>query len=346
MIVKNESKVLARCLDSLEGLMDEIIIVDTGSTDDTKEIAARYTDKIYDFQWVDDFAAARNYSFSLATMDYIYAPDADEVLDDYNRDKFMQLKQSLSPEIEIVQMQYTTAGECETVLNSSTELRPKLFKRLRPFVWIDPVHETVRLDPVVYDSDIEIMHMPVGVHGTRDFRIFEKTLENMGTLSPKLTNMYARELLKVGTKENIETAESFFRFNYELGENDARVQAACVLARLYRLENNVNEFFKIALVDMAGGTPCSEICCELGTYFEDCDDIDEAIMWYQNASSQTEPVLDVNLGARVPLEGLKRLLTQKMEQAVNECDSLAEMECSQALESIDTRLANLELVGM
>lgn len=63
MIVKNEEDILARCLDSLKGLMDEIIIVDTGSTDRTKEIAANYTDKIYDFSWCDDFAAARNFSF-------------------------------------------------------------------------------------------------------------------------------------------------------------------------------------------------------------------------------------------------------------------------------------------
>ena len=51
MIVKNEEKVLARCLDSLKGLYEELVIVDTGSTDSTKEIAAGYTDKIYDFTW-------------------------------------------------------------------------------------------------------------------------------------------------------------------------------------------------------------------------------------------------------------------------------------------------------
>lgn len=88
---KNEEEVLERCLNSLKGLMDEIIIVDTGSTDRTKEIAARYTDKIYDFSWCDDFAAARNFSFSKATQEYIYAPDADEVLDDTNRRRFMML---------------------------------------------------------------------------------------------------------------------------------------------------------------------------------------------------------------------------------------------------------------
>ena len=88
MIVKNEERVLARCLDSVADLVDEIIIVDTGSTDATKEIAARYTEQIYDFVWQDDFAAARNFSFSKASMDYIYAPDADEVLDAENRARF------------------------------------------------------------------------------------------------------------------------------------------------------------------------------------------------------------------------------------------------------------------
>ena len=174
MIVKNEEAVLARCLDSLNGLMDEIIIVDTGSTDSTKDIAGLYTDKVYDYEWTDDFAAARNFSFSLATMDYIYAPDADEVLDDINRMRFAQLKAALLPEVEIVQMKYHTVTGFDTVLNSKTEYRPKLFRRLRTFTWIDPIHETVRTSPVVYDSDIEILHMPQSMHSKRDFSIFLK----------------------------------------------------------------------------------------------------------------------------------------------------------------------------
>ena len=106
MIVKNEEKVLNRCLESIRDLMDEIVIVDTGSTDRTKEIAAKYTDQIYDFEWVNDFSAARNFAFSRATCDYIYSADADEVVDEENREKFRLLKETLLPEIEIVQMYY------------------------------------------------------------------------------------------------------------------------------------------------------------------------------------------------------------------------------------------------
>lgn len=118
MIVKNESAVLARCLDSIADLMDEIIIVDTGSTDNTKEIAAQYTSRIYDFKWTSDFSAARNFSFSKATMEYIYTADADEILDDANRERFLRLKDALLPEIEIVQMKYVTQGTFDTVLNA------------------------------------------------------------------------------------------------------------------------------------------------------------------------------------------------------------------------------------
>jgi glycosyltransferase involved in cell wall biosynthesis len=82
LIVKNEEAVLKRCLDSLKDIADEYVIVDTGSDDSTKEIASAYTDRIYDLEWTDDFAAARNYAFSKCSCDYIYSADADEMLDD------------------------------------------------------------------------------------------------------------------------------------------------------------------------------------------------------------------------------------------------------------------------
>ena len=70
MIVKDEEAVLARCLDSVQGIADEIIIVDTGSSDQTRAIASQYG-RVLDFAWCNDFSAARNYSFAQAGCDYI-----------------------------------------------------------------------------------------------------------------------------------------------------------------------------------------------------------------------------------------------------------------------------------
>lgn len=78
LIVKNEQKYLQRCLESIYQYVDEIIITDTGSTDMTVEIAKKYTDKIFFFDWIDDFSAARNFCQSHARGEYILRIDADE----------------------------------------------------------------------------------------------------------------------------------------------------------------------------------------------------------------------------------------------------------------------------
>ena len=96
MIVKNEEHCLTRALESVKDLADQIIIIDTGSTDHTKDIAARYTDNIYDFAWCDDFSKARNFSLSKATGSWILVLDADEVLAQEDHDAIRQLCQNNS----------------------------------------------------------------------------------------------------------------------------------------------------------------------------------------------------------------------------------------------------------
>ena len=80
MIVKNEERVLGRCLESVQEIADEIIIVDTGSEDRTKEIAEKYHARVFEQEWQDDFSRARNYSFSHAEMDYCMWLDADDII--------------------------------------------------------------------------------------------------------------------------------------------------------------------------------------------------------------------------------------------------------------------------
>lgn len=80
IIARNEEKNIGKCLDALKPYGFEIIVVDTGSTDRTREIASQYTDKIYDFAWINDFSAARNFSLEQASHDYVLVLDCDEVV--------------------------------------------------------------------------------------------------------------------------------------------------------------------------------------------------------------------------------------------------------------------------
>ena len=294
MIVKNEEKQLRACLDSLKPIADEIVIVDTGSTDSTKAIAAGYTDRIYDFPWIDDFSAARNFAFSKAGMDYIYTADADEVIDEDNIRLFRRVKELLPPEVEIVQMHYLNLMEQNAVYNSKRELRPKLFKRLRTFEWINPVHETVRLDPVIYDSDIEIRHLAQGHHAKRDLATFQKAIAKGMRLDKTLHSMYAKELFIAGDAEDLAAAVPFFE--QSLGDDtrseDERREARCVLARAYRLTGNDTGFMRMCMRE-AMLSPCAELCSELGHWFYAGGDYAEALCWLYDAIFETQPVITI-----------------------------------------------------
>ena len=97
MIVKNEEDNLPHALQSVAGLFDEIVVVDTGSSDRTKEIALGFGAKVFDFTWIDDFAAARNESLARATGDYALWLDADDVLEPAERTKLERLFSRLDP---------------------------------------------------------------------------------------------------------------------------------------------------------------------------------------------------------------------------------------------------------
>lgn len=301
MIVKNEEAVLERCLKSAADLMDEIIIVDTGSTDKTKEIAARYTDKIYDFVWTGSFADARNASFSYAQKEYIYCADADEVLEEENRERFRLLKETLLPEIEIVQMYYCNQLQFGSVYNFDKEYRPKLYKRNRQFRWEASIHETVALEPVVYDSDIEVLHLPQSSHAGRDLQAFAAMGDRGERLSKRLHNLYARELFLAGEEKDFAAAAPVFLRSFEDETRDAEElkEAGCVLAHAARHMRDDILFFKYALKNIAC-EGCSEMCMEIGLFYKDKKDYEEAVLWFYNAAYETVSILDIRSGGVLP----------------------------------------------
>ncbi len=147
MIVKNEEKHLDKCLSALQKLRDnvsnELIIVDTGSTDKTKEIALRYTDKVYDFEWINDFSAARNYGLEKAVGEWFMFIDADEYLDE---DCDEMIKFFNMPEVS---SQYNSASfylrnyGSKSKKASNQFLAPRIVRNYEGVKFSDPIHEWI-----------------------------------------------------------------------------------------------------------------------------------------------------------------------------------------------------------
>lgn len=142
LIVKNEETVLARCLESVQGLFDETIIVDTGSIDSTQKIAARYTSKLYSFPWNSDFAAARNFSFSKATQEYIFWMDADDVFKVSHMADFLSWKEKNFQNADMIYLPYYTAWDDAGKPLVSFD-RERIVRNHAGFSWEGRVHETL-----------------------------------------------------------------------------------------------------------------------------------------------------------------------------------------------------------
>lgn len=305
MIVKNEASILERCLESLKGLYEELIIVDTGSDDNTIDIAHKYTDKVFTYEWDGNFSNARNFCISHATCDYIYSADADEIIEGDNKNKFAQLKQFIDPRIDVVQMYYGNQLDKGTVYNFDKELRPKLFKRVKNIEFIEPIHETLNLEPIIFDSDIVITHKPTSVHTSRDLAAFKKIISSGETLSKRLMHFLFRELYLSSDVEEFKDFENYLKFIVADVDNDTEtiLEACTLLSRFYRMSGETIKMFDYALKVVAMESN-SEVCFELGLHYYDYGMYDDAVVWFYNAYHECTPILSVNAGTSEPIKGL------------------------------------------
>ena len=138
MIVKNEEKRLPVCLDSLRPYGFEIVIVDTGSADKTKEVAARYTDKLFDFAWCGDFSTARNYSLRMASNPFIFMLDADEWVVSLDVEELQYFRKRLSAQVGVVTRQNFIGGQI-----GNTDPTERFFSR-KHYHYEGRIHEQLR----------------------------------------------------------------------------------------------------------------------------------------------------------------------------------------------------------
>jgi GT2 family glycosyltransferase/predicted Zn-dependent protease len=163
LIVKNEAENLPACLESAAGLADEVIVVDTGSTDRTKEVAARLGARVFDFAWVDSFSAARNECLRHAAGEWIFWLDADDRIDDENRQKLRALFAGLGSDNAAYVMKCLCLPD--PVSQTATEVdHVRLFRNHPQIRWEHRVHEQIL--PGVRRSGGEVRWSDVVIHHT------------------------------------------------------------------------------------------------------------------------------------------------------------------------------------
>lgn len=282
MIVKNEETALARCLDSVAGLVDEIIIVDTGSDDSTIEIAKRYTANVYSFAWIDDFAAARNYSFSKATKDFCMWLDADDVIEEAQQKEFFQMKESLNLKTDMVMMKYHV-GFDEIGKPTFSFYRERLLRNDGTHIWQGAVHEAIVPRGVVIYSPAAISHRKIKpADADRNLNIYRKLLAKGVVLEARHQYYYARELYyHAEYREALEALLVFFDMPEGWVEN--RIEACSIASYCYQQINMPQKALMVLFQSFQYDLPRAEICCDIGKLFMGEEEYYQAIFWYQKA---------------------------------------------------------------
>ena len=182
IIVKDDARNLEECLKRLKAYPVEIVVVDTGSSDDSRKVAESYTDSVYDFAWCDDFSAARNYAAEKAANDYIIAIDSDEYIDSL---KMSQLKKMLAEHpAEVGAINIVNEGKDNKVQG----FVPRVYHR-RNCRFEGRIHEQIRKidgsNAQAYVAPIQVLH--TGYAGTPE-KLQEKWERNIRLLRTAISN--------------------------------------------------------------------------------------------------------------------------------------------------------------
>lgn len=176
MIVKDEEANIRRALESIVDVVDEIIVVDTGSTDRTPEIVKEYTDKLYFHEWQNDFSEARNYSLQFPTCEWVLIYDADEEASESFRKNIRDFLKSLDKSVNTVYLPTISYLDID-LTKTEVASTPRIFRR-GTISYKNVVHNQAIYKPKVVHANFPILHY--GYIWTRSLR--KKKYERTGNL--------------------------------------------------------------------------------------------------------------------------------------------------------------------
>lgn len=294
MIVKDEQDLLSRCLDSLQGIADEIVIVDTGSQDETKAIAKRYTDKIYDYQWNQDFAAARNESLRHATGKWVLVLDADEYLAANDHTDWIDFLSTEQPKSNIAYtlpvINFTGEKDYEDEITTSPVTR--LFPNFNNIHFERPIHEQLtrgtagelyhkKIDLKIYHTGYQVSRVVKKDKHERNMLIFDR-MKKDGSLSTydwyTMGNQYRY------AKEEEQAINCYERALTGQDENTAWYPHCVIgLISLYYKHDRLNLSWKLTEESLIRYAEYPEYHFIKGVHLETLGFLEEAIYSYKKA---------------------------------------------------------------
>lgn len=297
MIVKNEIKNIGRIIDSACPILEEVIIVDTGSIDGTLELltekAAEYENlEIDHFEWIDDFSAARNYSFSKATQEFLFWLDSD---DSFDIEKLAHFKNHVldDPNVDVWTLDYIYSkfpdGRPQLVLGRERFIRRSLNRK-----WQGAIHEAIDINGLRqrhYD-DLKIVHLRSELGKVFDYerniRILEKEY-NKNPKNPRIAYYYGKELFGRMDDRGVGVLEKFLELPGAWF--DDIVNARESLARAYLVQKNHGKALRTVdeIYHLDGTRARAGYYWTYGAVEQDLKNYQVAIEWYERCLRKPPP---------------------------------------------------------
>ena len=293
MIVRDEAETLGRILADAAQFCDELVVVDTGSSDGSQDIAKQAGARVFDFEWVDDFAAARQHAFDACHGEWIIWLDADDAITPEVQQRMRQAKeQILTKDLDAVYTPYRyhfdpDTGQCTYAFN-----RERIVRRAPGMHWVGAVHEVIEIPGtrILQRDDLYIEHRPdpqktlrrVG----RNLQIIEKAVQ-AGDRSSRSLFYYACELRDAGRDE--EALQWYQEYLQDPGvdweQYAARISMSECALRLGRPEQAREQLFAAIALDSSR----AEAFLGLGKIHYDLKQWEQAATYYAAAASAARP---------------------------------------------------------
>jgi GT2 family glycosyltransferase/tetratricopeptide (TPR) repeat protein len=279
-----EADELERCLKSCQGeLFDEVVVTNTSKDEKVQAVAEKYADRVPFFSWIEDFSAARNYSFSHSTAKFLLWLDADDVIKPGDYRKLLELKNSGQLdnfEVALIDYVYFHDNSDKPVVVLPRE---RIVRNIEAIKWHDPIHEYMNLDGQrIGRFPIRIDHYRMKPYDpNRNLKLLKQEYEKP-TCSHRIKFYYGKELIENGDHERaIPVLEDYVNTGKDFVDN---LSVACVRLSKYYYAKKDFESAKLYALKGIGFNPVyAEHYVMIGDVYSESKDLENAVRYYKEA---------------------------------------------------------------